>query len=113
MKLQIRIERLVLDGLPVTGSRGAQVQAAVQAELANMLGNGGLSHELRSGGALPILPAAQITFARGDAPAEIGRRIARAIHGSIGVPSRPSRRRSASRRNVRETSARSPRGLAR
>ena len=40
MNLSLHIERLVLDGLPVTSSNSALLQAAVEAELGRLLANG-------------------------------------------------------------------------
>lgn len=83
MKLHIHIERLVLDGLPLTGSQGAQLQEALQRELASALATGGLSHELRRGGAVQRLRAADPKL-RDNSPGELGRQIARSVHGVIG-----------------------------
>jgi hypothetical protein len=37
MNIHLHIERMVLDGLPVSGGEAANVQAAVEAELARLL----------------------------------------------------------------------------
>jgi hypothetical protein len=87
MKLQIHIERLVLEGLPVNGAGGHHVQGAVQAELAWLLSQAGLAHELQSGGAVPRLKTAEIAMTRDDKPTELGERIAQAIHGAIAAKS--------------------------
>ena len=43
MNIKLHIERLVLDGLPVTRSQGPLVQAAMEAELARLMAEGGLA----------------------------------------------------------------------
>lgn len=91
MKLEIHIERLVLEGLPVNSAGGHHVQRAVQAELARLLGEAGLAPELQAGGSLPHLKSADIGMTRGDKPAELGQRIAQAVHGAIATKSRESR----------------------
>ena len=84
MKINIHIERLVLDGLPVTHAQGPLLQQAVEAELGQLLGEGGLSSALAGGGAMPHVPVSQIQLRRGDDSGAIGRQIARSVYGGIG-----------------------------
>ena len=83
MNIKLHIERLVLDGLPITRSQGPLVQAAVEAELARLLAEGSLAPELASGGAVPSVRADGINSV-GGSPGQIGRQIARAVYGGIG-----------------------------
>jgi hypothetical protein len=83
MKVVVHIERLVLEGLPVSYAQGAQVRVALARELSAMLA-GGLAPELRAGCALPQVSVPQMAFAATDPPAAIGRAIARSVHGRIG-----------------------------
>jgi hypothetical protein len=82
MNINVHIERLILEGLPVKGSEGPAVQAAVEGELARLLAERGLDG--LAGGAVPSLSAGSIELAGGARPAHLGRQIARAIHGGIG-----------------------------
>lgn len=84
MKIHLHIDRLVLDNLPVTAAQGDAVEKALRLELARTLAAGGLAHEIRNGGAFPQLRAAPLEIPQKAAPAEVGRRIARAVHGGIG-----------------------------
>ncbi len=84
MKIQVHIERLVLEGLPVTSREGPRVQAAVEAELGRLLGATGLRGELRSGGALPALSGHPLRLMRSQHPSLLGQQIARSVHGGIG-----------------------------
>ena len=43
MNINVHIERLILDGLPVKGSDGSIIQAAVETELSRLLGEQGLA----------------------------------------------------------------------
>jgi hypothetical protein len=86
MKLQVHIERLVLEGLPVTSSHGPLIQQAVEKELARLLETRGLSDELRSGGAVPQVAAGSLQFGTDQRPAGLGQGIARAVHQGIGQP---------------------------
>jgi hypothetical protein len=81
--IKVHIERLVLDGLPVTRTQGPLVQAAVEAELSRLMSEGGLSQELASGGAVPSVRADEIKSI-GGSPAQIGRQIAKAVYGGMG-----------------------------
>ncbi len=84
MKIKLHIERLILDGLPVASNQGPLVQAAVEAELARLLGVNGLSHELRSGGAVPEVAAGPLRLASESTPSKLGQQIARAVYRGIG-----------------------------
>ena len=84
MKIRVHIDRLVLDGLPVTSAQGAHVRAAVERELARRLATGGLASEWRAGGAVPRVQAPHFAFAAHDRPNAIARHIARSVHARIG-----------------------------
>ena len=84
MKIELHIERLVLDGLPVSRLHAPLVRAAVERELTGLLTSGGLSHELRSGGAVPSMRAGNIQVEEGSQPGKLGQQIARAVYGGVG-----------------------------
>ena len=92
MKINLHIERLVLDGLPVTSMQGPQVRAAVERELARLLAAHGLSHELRGGIAVPRVRAGAIEIGKERQPARLGQSIARAVHEGIGNSSKEKAR---------------------
>ena len=81
MKINVSIERLVLDGLPVTSVHDATIQGAVETGLARLLAEQGLSH--LSAGAVPHLSANSIQVTHDSKPAQLGHQIARAIHGTL------------------------------
>ncbi len=84
MNLNIHIERLVLDGLPIERNQGPVVQAAVEAELSRLLSENGLAADLQTGSALPSINASGIQLASGNSPAHMGRQIAQSIYSGIG-----------------------------
>jgi len=84
MKLNLHIDRLVLEGLPVSRHDSARIQAAVQRELTLLLRESGLAHEYRTSGATPMLDAGRIRIERTSQPAGIGRQIARGVYDGIG-----------------------------
>jgi len=62
MNLEVRIGRLVLEGIALAPEQRPRVQAALEAELARLLAEGGLAPALLAGGALPRLPADSFTL---------------------------------------------------
>jgi hypothetical protein len=84
MTIHVHIERLVLDGLPMTRAQAPRVQAALEAELGHLLSDGKLSPELLSGGSMPQVPGGTIRLSGQCDPAGMGRQVARALYGGIG-----------------------------
>ena len=84
MNIHVHIERLILEGLPVTRNQGPMLQAAVETELARLLATDGLGPELRAGRAVPSVKAGNIQLAGDSSPNWLGQQIARAVHGGIG-----------------------------
>jgi len=84
MNINIHIERLILDGLPITHSQRPLVQASVEAELARLLATDGLASSLQAGGALPNIPGGSIQLTSDGNPHKLGQQIAQAVYGGIG-----------------------------
>ncbi len=83
MRINLHIERIVLDGLPVAPHERGSVLAALENELTRLLAVGGLSPDLASGGAMPRLPTNPIQLNSDIMPAGIGEQIAGAVHGAM------------------------------
>ncbi|MGN6813309.1 MAG: hypothetical protein ACTHMP_20775 [Thermomicrobiales bacterium] len=84
MNVRIHIERLVLEGVPVTHAQGSALRAAVEAELTRLLAAGDLAPGLQAGGALRRVVAPAIALPGDPAPEYLGRQIARAVHTGLG-----------------------------
>jgi hypothetical protein len=84
MRIEVHIERLVLEGLPVTTAEGPRVRAALEGELARLLAGSGVSRELAGGGAMPRVDAPRIRLGSRERPVSIGRAVAWSIHARIG-----------------------------
>ncbi|HWO26252.1 MAG TPA: hypothetical protein VNO30_46310 [Kofleriaceae bacterium] len=56
--ITVHIERLVLDGLPLTGAQMARMQRALERELASIIAQGGDLPAWAGGGAVHAAPAA-------------------------------------------------------
>jgi hypothetical protein len=83
MNIQLHIEHVVLEGLPVDAARGPAVRAAIEAELGRLLAESGLSGRLERGGTIDHARGADIAAVPGDPPARLGERIGQAVYGGI------------------------------
>ena len=84
MNINLHIERLVLNGLDFESRNGPQLQAAVETELARLLGQGGLGQDWQTGGAVPGVRAGDIRLTAQGGAGDLGKQIAGSIYGSIG-----------------------------
>jgi hypothetical protein len=84
MNINLHIERLVLDGLPIEARHAALVRAAVEAELSHLLTSGGVAASLQSGGVLPRVQADALQLNANSSATQIGQQIAQSIYGGIG-----------------------------
>jgi hypothetical protein len=83
MSIHLHIDRLVLDGLPLSPADGPLFKAALVSELTRLMGDG-LSPELAEGAAVPRLRAQGIEVAPSDGPGIIGKKIAGSVYGGLG-----------------------------
>jgi hypothetical protein len=83
MKIQMHIERLILDGIDIPAGQRPRLQAAVEAELVRLFSTGGLNTALTSGGNLPSLRVQTLKYS-GNNPAQLGQQIARSMYDSLG-----------------------------
>ncbi len=83
MTINVVIERLVLEGLPITPGQAPILGEALRTELARLLSEGGLPARIAGGGVVPRLNGG--TWApRQDARADaIGAQLARPIAGAL------------------------------
>jgi hypothetical protein len=83
MKVNLHIERLVLEGFALDGRDSALVQAAVQAELARLF----VQHEAGAvsltSAAVPNLRAAPMRMSGAETPPRLGSAIAQSVYGAV------------------------------
>jgi hypothetical protein len=84
VKINIQIERLVLDPLSIGRHQGSLLKAAVEAELSRLIDADGLADNLMSGGAVPSMPAPNIQLGSDNNPTRLGQQIGRAVYGGLG-----------------------------
>ena len=80
MKVNLHIDRLVIEGSPRDMHDGPHLHAAVEAELARLLAAGGDAESFGKSRAVPLVRAEPIA----GPPNQLGARIGQAIFGSIG-----------------------------
>jgi len=84
MTINLHIERLVLDGIPLAPGQGPLLQAAVETELTRLLASGGLSDAMQLGSALYNVRTAGFQLTNDAGPTRLGEQIAGAVYGGIG-----------------------------
>ena len=84
MKINIQIDRLVLDGFDLSRSQRPLMQAAFETELARLLVRDGLSNELVSDVRLLSLQVPTIQLDNTNNPNAFGEQVAQAVHKGIG-----------------------------
>lgn len=83
MNIELHIEHLVLDGLPLTPTDGAAIQQAIQTELTRLLTENGLASALEQGGVLTGVRTPDMRLPANSAPDAMGRGIGAAIHEGL------------------------------
>ena len=83
MKINLHIERLVLEGLPLNSWQAPLVQLAVQEELTRLLGLRPVATQLRSGGAVPYARGGAVRFRGETGPRHLGTQIAQSVHDGL------------------------------
>ena len=80
MNMEVRIDRLVLEGIDLAHADRPRLQAAVEIELSRLLAE---QHALgvASGGAVPVVRGGDLRL--GGPATELGGRIARAVHEGL------------------------------
>ena len=79
--VSLRIDSMVIDGMPLAAGQVTQLRGAIQRELTRLLQRDGIGNT--QGGALPGLLAPAIQVSAPFQPAELGRQIARSVHESL------------------------------
>ena len=88
MTIRVRIDRVILDGVPFSAAQAPHVRAAIESELGRLFAERGVPRDRSGGllraGATPSLRAPETRVTR-DQPAANGRSIAGAVYRSLGT----------------------------
>ena len=83
MNINLHIERLILDGLPIEGVDGGSLRIAIEGELTRLLTQSGGTPSLQTGTSLPSVRGDSIQLVAQSSPAQLGRQIAGSVHNGI------------------------------
>lgn len=103
MNVELWIERLVVDGLPMSAGDGEVLRATLQKELARRLRRDGLGARLTRGLAAPRLTVDSVRLPREAGPAEIARQVGRSLHGALSPQKGRGRGESSALRAMKES----------
>ena len=84
MNINLHIERLVLDGFPLSSAQGMNVRREIERELSRLLAESSLPAQWHDGGAVREVPTQHFTPAAGERADGIGRDIAHSIYLGVG-----------------------------
>jgi hypothetical protein len=82
MKINLHIERLVLEGAAIEPGQSHLLQASVASELTRLVAAGGFSPKLVRGAELQDVSGDRIAEA-GNNPTQLGQQIAQSVYGRI------------------------------
>jgi hypothetical protein len=83
VNIVLHIDRIVMDGLPVSQAQLPALRAAMEGELVRLFGTATLE-QLGGSRSVQRLAAPAFSFGPEQRPAQIGRQVARSVHGSLG-----------------------------
>ena len=83
MKINLSIERLVLDGIHLEPVQRPLLQEALRTELGRLLAEGGIEGGLAAGGMVPAVRADGFAMRGDGSPVSLGQQIARSVYGGI------------------------------
>ncbi|HEV8580955.1 MAG TPA: hypothetical protein VGX68_17955 [Thermoanaerobaculia bacterium] len=83
MKINLSVERLVLDGIKLDPAQRPIFQEALQEELGRLLAEGGIEGSLAAGGMVPSVRADGFAMSGDGSPVSLGQQIARSVYGGI------------------------------
>ena len=83
MKINLHIERLVLNEIGLEHGQEKFLKAAVESELLSLIKDSGLGSDLLAGGARRSIAANGISLERGCSSGQLGRHIARSVHEGL------------------------------
>jgi hypothetical protein len=84
MKINLHIDRVVLDGVWYSPDERLSLKVAIEAELSNRLANGGLSDALQSSGALSNVRTTGVQLTNDGNSERMGEQVALAVYEGIG-----------------------------
>ena len=83
MNINLRIERLILDGISAESHQRPMLKATLETELGRLLAQNGIASDLQSGGTINTIRTDSKNIKEKNEPSHLGRQIARSVYGGI------------------------------
>lgn len=83
MKINIHIERLLLDGFDATPRQQAALKSAFETQLSSLLAQDGIGIQFHKEGAIKTIHTEPMGNVQNSASTRFGERIARSVHGGL------------------------------
>jgi hypothetical protein len=91
MNINLHIERLILDGLPVRPGENRTLQIALEHELSRLVLASGLPPTFSTAGAVPHVGPGTVRFSERDNAKQLGTKIAQSVHQGLSSPEQAKR----------------------
>lgn len=83
MNVDLRIERIVVEGIALRTNGGEQFAFALRSELHRSIARGGAGASLPAGGAVPYLATGTVRLGRESEPAVLGTLVGRSVYSAL------------------------------
>lgn len=83
MNVNLRIDRLILNGVDLESGEADTLRSAIRSELASMILRHGLEDRFVESHSSPGLRGNNVTVSTVNDPAKLGRQIAQSVYGAI------------------------------
>lgn len=84
MNVNLHIERLILEGIPLSMREREVLETAVTTELTRLISESGLPAVMPTSGVVPSLAAGTVQLGPDNNPTLLGQQIAQAVYGGNG-----------------------------
>lgn len=85
MNIQLNIDRITIEGIPLSRLQQRQLKAIVEAELGRLLTEKGLASHFSDGFSVPTIPVEAMQLKPNLTPTQLGQQIAHTIYGGLGA----------------------------
>ena len=89
--IHLHIERIVLEGLPISSHSQELLKTALEAELSRQMATGDIPSTFLQEGAISHVAGGSLQVQSETNPAQLGMQIAQAIYASVGGETSPAR----------------------
>ena len=84
MNIEVNIDRLIIEGIPLSRLQQRQLKGTVEAELGRLLAENGLASHFSQGFAVPTIPVEAMQMSPKITPTQLGQQIAHTVYRGLG-----------------------------